>query len=141
MSEKVVHTIGPVSEKKAAIVGVYRDTVEKKTRKTRQPVTVESLLASIRALDGIVPSNGENDDVEARLMGDVVIGHRVDLRGATSVSVTCGHYQTEAPTLKAALQAVVAHLDERAQAERARMTEFLDAVLRQHGAKRRKGAP
>ncbi len=140
MSEKVVPTLGSVSEKKMTVVGVYRDTVEKKTRKTRQPVTVESLLASIRALDGLVPSNSEDDDVEARLMGDVVIGHRVDLRGGTSVSVTCGHYQTEAPTLKAALQAVVAHLDERAQAERARMTEFLDAVLRQHGAKRRKGA-
>ena len=139
MSDKVVPTLGPVSEK-TAVVGVYRDTVEKKTRKTRQPVTVESLLASIRALDGLVPSNNEDDDVEARLVGDVVIGHRVDLRGVTSVSVTCGHYQTEAPTLKAALQAVVAHLDEKAQAERARMTEFLDAVLRQHGAKRRKGA-
>lgn len=139
MSEKVVPTLGPVSEKKTTVVGVYRDTVEKKTRKTRQPVTVESLLASIRALDGLVPSNNEDDDVEARLVGDVVIGHRVDLRGVTSVSVTCGHYQTEAPTLKAALQAVVVHLDERAQAERARMTEFLDAVLRQHGAKRRKG--
>lgn len=53
--------------------------------------------------------------------------------------MTCGHY-AEAPTLKVALQDVVEHLEERALAERARMTEFLDAVLRAHGAKRRKGA-
>lgn len=124
MSEKVVPTIGTVSEKK--------------TRKTRQPVTVESLLASIRALDEVVPSGSEEDDVP-RLVGGVVVSHRVDIHGKTGVSVTCGHYQTMAPTLKVALQDVVEHLEERALAERARMTESLDAVLRQHGAKRRKG--
>lgn len=136
MSEKVVTVIGPVAEKNGPIVGFASELKEKKTR---QPVTIESLLASIRALDGIVPSNGEDEDL--RIPGDVVIGHRVGMHGKASVSVTCRSYQTEAPTLKAALQDVVAHLDERAQAERARMTEFLDAVLRAHGAKRRKGAP
>jgi len=135
MSEKVVLTLGPVSEKNGPVVGVASELKEKKTRQT---VTIESLLASIRALDGIVPSNGENEDL--RIPGDVVVGHRVDVYGKASVSVTCRSYQANAPTLKAALQDVVAHLEERALAERARMTEFLDAVLRAHGAKRRKGA-
>lgn len=124
MSEKVVPVLGQVPELKE--------------KKTRQTVTVESLLASIRALDGIVPLNGENEDL--RIPGDMVVGYRVDTHGKASVSVTCRSYQTDAPTLKAALQNVVEHLDERAQAERARMTESLDAVLRAHGAKRRKGA-
>lgn len=136
MSEKVVTTIGPVPEKNGPVVGFTSDVRQKKTRQT---VTIESLLVSIRALDGIVPSNGENEDL--RIPGDVVVGHRIDMHGKASVSVTCRSYQTTAPTLKAALQDVVEHLDERAQAERARMTESLDAVLRQHGAKRRRGAP
>lgn len=135
MSEKVVPTIGPVPEKNGPVVGVASELEEKKTRQT---VTIESLLASIRALDEAVPSGSEVDD--PRLRGDVVVSHRADIHGKAGVSVTCGHYQTMAPTLKVALQDVVAHLEERALAERARMTEFLDSVLRAHGAKRRKGA-
>lgn len=136
MSEKVVPTLGPVPKKDGPVVGFASDV---KQKKTRQAVTIESLLASIRALDEAVPSGSEEDDVP-RLRGDVVVSHRADIHGKAGVSVTCGHYQTTAPTLKVALQDVVEHLEERALAERARMTEFLDSVLRAHGAKRRKGA-
>ncbi len=138
MSEKVVTTVtvGPVPEKNGPVVGFASD-VEKK-KKTRQAVSIESLLASIRALDEVVPSGSEEDDVP-RPVGDVVVSHRVDIHGKTGVSVTCGHYQTMAPTLKVALQHVVEYLEDRVLTERARMTESLDAVLREHGAKRRRG--
>lgn len=137
MSEKVVTTmtVGPVPKKNGPVVGFASDVKEKKTR---QAVSIESLLASIRALDEVVPSGSEEDDVP-RLSGDVVVSHRVDIYGKTGVSVTCGHYQTMAPTLKAALRDVVAYLEDRVLTERARMTESLDAVLREHGAKRRRG--
>jgi hypothetical protein len=134
MSEKVAITVGPVPEKNGPVVGVASGVKQKRTRQT---VTIESLLVSIRALDGIVPSNGENEDL--RIPGDVVVGHRIDMHGKASVSVTCRSYQTDAPTLKAALQDVVAYLEDRLLTERARMTESLDAVLREHGAKRRRG--
>jgi hypothetical protein len=141
MSEKVVPTIGLVPEKKGVTVGVYRDTLEKKTRKTRQPVTVESLLANIWALRALLP-NGEDVPTEQHPV--------LSLRQFISddecpyvVTVTMGdrdpnYIKVSASTLKGALQDVVAHLQEEVEEERRRLTEEIDSVLRAHGAKRRK---
>lgn len=58
MSKKVVPVLGPVAKKNGPVVGVASELKEKKTRR---PGSIESLLASVRALDGLVPSNEEDE--------------------------------------------------------------------------------
>lgn len=136
MSEKVVPTLGPVPDKDGPVVGFASDV---KQKKTRQAVTIESLLASIWALDAMIPHPERGMEAPHLSIGYQRQGlHNPD---GIVVTATLSDYATcfTGATVKGTLQGVLAHLQEEVEKERARRTEEIDAVLRAHGTKRRKG--